>query len=111
MKTFNLIFGFLLVVIFTCGVTGSDLHGIFEKNLTDIKNNFALSIAILVFTSLSLICILFLKESLDYPAGILCGLGIATLLTGFQYSIGLSIIAYSALLRDTSMKTHNKVKN
>ena len=107
---FSLIFGFFILIIFLVGITGINLNGYLEKSLSDVKNNFALSIAIVVFVSYSILAIIFLKDSLIYLSGVITGLGIATFLTGFEYSLGFVVIFYGTRLRYDN-ETHNKVKN
>ena len=107
---FSLVLGLFIVIIFIAGITEIDLNGFLDKNISDIKNNFALSIAILVFVSYSIVSIIFFEDSLAYLSGIITGLGIATFLTGFEYSLGFVVLFYGTLLKSNS-ETHNKIKN
>ena len=107
---FSLILGFFILIVFTAGITGIGLNGFLEKNISDIENNFAISLAILIFVSYSIVEILFFKNSLVYLSGVITGLGIATFLIGFEYSLGFVVIFYGTQLR-SGCETHNKVKN
>ena len=99
MKIYTLILGFFILLVFTSGVAGFSLNGFLENNISDIQNNLPLSIAILIFVFFSMIFVLFFKESITYIAGIIAGLGIATYLTGFDYSLGSAVLIYSTLLK------------
>ena len=110
MKIYTLILGLFILLVFISGVTGFSLNGFLEKNISDIQNNLPLSIAILVFVFISMIVMLFFKEPVTYIARIIAGFGIATYLTGFNYSLGAAVLLYSTLLKVYEEK-HNKFKN
>ena len=110
MKIYTLILGFFILLVFTSGVAGFSLNGFLENNISDIQNNLPLSIAILIFVFASMIFVLFFKEPITYIAGIIAGLGIATYLTGFDYSLGSAVLIYSTLLKIFEEK-YNKFKN
>ncbi len=101
MRRYSFCLGLLFIILFSSALAGFDLNGILDKTLSDIQNNAPLSIAILIVLILSLITQVVSVDQTNYASGCIAGLGLATLLTGFEGSIGLVLILYSIMIKKT----------